>query len=214
MGCDIHLFAEFRKEEGCEWVATGEWEKERGEGSWPLNIPYKKRIYTGRNYELFSILAGVRNGSNLKSISDPVARGLPPDVSSKVLAQSDIWGVDGFAHSFLTLKEILDFDWTRSADMSGFVKGTTYARWLSCSNRKSSPTAYSRDISGGSINVVRAPNQSPKGYCKEELENTYFFAKWVTSYHLLCSHFWSECVPRLLSLGSPNDVRIVFWFDN
>ena len=27
-------------------------------------------------------------------------------------------------------------------------------------------------------------------------------------------NFWSKCVPRLLHLGKPEDVRIVFWFDN
>ena len=212
MGWDIHLYAEFRKEEGWGWLAAGELEEDEDGG--PLEIPYKERLYTGRNYELFSILAGVRNGSNLKSISDPVARGLPPDVSLAVLAQSNDWGADGHAHSFLSLKEILDFDWIQKGSLSGVVKGPTYKDWFLHSDRKSGPTTYCSAVSGLLINVIREPNHSPEGYSPEELERTYFFAEWAESYHLLCPHFWSECIPRLLPLGPPNDVRIVFWFDN
>lgn len=55
MGCDIHLYRE-KKIDG-EWLtADVGWEAEQGE----LSLPYEKQIYTGRNYNLFGLLCGVR----------------------------------------------------------------------------------------------------------------------------------------------------------
>jgi hypothetical protein len=64
MGCDIHMYLEF-KDPNPQWVPTGSpW---RG---WP-------RVNPGRDYELFGYLAGVR------SSADPVVepRGIPDDIA-------------------------------------------------------------------------------------------------------------------------------------
>ncbi len=36
-------------------------------------------------------------------------KGLPDNVSIEVKTESDEWGIDGHSHSFLTLKELLDY---------------------------------------------------------------------------------------------------------
>jgi hypothetical protein len=104
MGCDIHIYA--------EKLINGRWQKITG---------FKNRYdensdepYFGRNYELFAILAGVRNGSGFAGCDtgDPVIpisepRGLPEDVSSDIKAESDELGVDGHSHSWLLISEIL-----------------------------------------------------------------------------------------------------------
>ena len=65
-------------------------------------------IYTNRNYHLFSILAGVRDYSeNCNKISEP--KGLPEDISKITKKEADRWKGDGHSHSYLTLKEIKDF---------------------------------------------------------------------------------------------------------
>ncbi len=37
---------------------------------------------------------------------------------------------------------------------------------------------------------------------------------WAEPYHDSCKHFWSNTIPRLLALGKPDEIRIVFFFDN
>lgn len=114
MGCDIHLFTEVKKTiNGTErWVNSDSWE---------INPYYRygtdedrkyereldhKSIYSGRNYELFGILADVRGVGN-PVISEP--KGLPEDVSDVVKNESDRWGSDGHSHSYLTLRELVEY---------------------------------------------------------------------------------------------------------
>lgn len=103
MGCDIHMYVE--KKVNDEWKPVKgpnpyygkyDWEKEK--------TRYANWIYTGRNYDLFSLLADVRNDGNYKPISEP--KGLPKDVSGTIKHESDKWGWDAHSHSYFTLKEL------------------------------------------------------------------------------------------------------------
>jgi hypothetical protein len=75
MGCDIHLFTEIKKSINSQdkWVNADNWrynpyyQEGNDEGERMLNID---SLYSGRNYELFGILAGVRDHNN-DSIDDP-----------------------------------------------------------------------------------------------------------------------------------------------
>ena len=64
MGCDIHMYAEIRKEN--KWEKVGRifenpwYSEDREESEW--NTPLTDEPYDGRNYDLFAILADVRNG--------------------------------------------------------------------------------------------------------------------------------------------------------
>lgn len=53
---------------------------------------------TGRNYDLFAKMAGVRGRG-------PEPKGLPDDVSDIVNLAADQWGGDGHSHSFMSLEE-------------------------------------------------------------------------------------------------------------
>ena len=129
MGCDIHLF--------CEKKIDGKWEalKDSNEAeiknckdralSDPSNAAlweeyaenYKNDynfIYSQRNYNVFAMLANVRNyGYAHVAIDTP--RGLPHDASDLIKTESQKWGVDGHSHSYLTVKELLDYNWDRTA---------------------------------------------------------------------------------------------------
>ena len=107
MGCDIHMFVEKHTEDGwqsadhyiknpyyCISYVTGETEPE-----------YEvQEIWSGQNYRLFYLLAGVRNEGDLTPISDP--KGLPSDVTEFVRGESEKLGSDGHSHSYLSLSEI------------------------------------------------------------------------------------------------------------
>jgi len=85
-------------------------------------------MYSIRNSDLFAILAGIGNRTigpggdkydRFTVISRP--RGLPPDVSQEVRKEYeklqtgyDGWDDDTFYASWLTIREILDFDWNQA----------------------------------------------------------------------------------------------------
>lgn len=94
MGCDIHVHLERRDDQG-RYVEIPQH---------PYDYPLGTRIYTR-----FAFLAGVRNWANIVPLSSP--RGLPYDVSATVRQQSDDWDIDGHSHSWLTVNELLTFDY-------------------------------------------------------------------------------------------------------
>lgn len=91
MGCDIHVFPERRDADGrFHHVPNGE-------------------LLDLRNYARFSFLAGVRNTANIIPLSS--ARGLPDDMSTHVRHEFEEWGDDGHTRSWLSLRELLEFDY-------------------------------------------------------------------------------------------------------
>ena len=101
MGCDIHMVLEQKHNGG--WVGIHSYPhldaatftsspyrvKEEQLGStWPE--------ITGRNYELFARLAGVRG-------EGPEPLGVPEDVSTLAKMRIDGWDCDGHSHSYLSL---------------------------------------------------------------------------------------------------------------
>ncbi|CAM4225477.1 hypothetical protein DEMA109039_11990 [Deinococcus marmoris] len=81
---------------------------EEEEAYW--NLP----LFMGRDYELFAILAGVRNHLRVQPISPP--RGIPRDAGEAVRAA---WATaqkypEVHTPSWLSLQELLDFDWNQS----------------------------------------------------------------------------------------------------
>lgn len=133
MGCDIHLYGEKKiydfddeeKKHGV-WVSLDLWKEMDCEPSYAgkLETPYKNRFYNGgRNYNLFTALAGVRSHyfTNLLRIPEP--KGFPKDASKPVKQCKRHWGSDGHSHSYLTLKELNDFDWSPYGEtVSDFLK--------------------------------------------------------------------------------------------
>lgn len=222
MGCDIHLYVEARDKRG--WLTRDEWKVEDG---W-TDVPFDSRFFNDRNYELFAILAGVRNKYDIKPIQEP--RGLPSDCDPMILKANDSWGEDGHSHSWLTLAELLAFDWTQTITCSGWVNGIKFANWLRYDREHGeAPASYCGGVGGGGVKhlteldllkEVKAIQTRLPDYrmAEKEIEaklgSCYAECKWVQPYYKLARRFWSDCIPRLIRLGKPEDVRIVFWFDN
>ena len=109
MGCDIHSFAEVRRDG--KWERSGavfqldefgqEWEKRS----------HTEHPFDWHSYGLFGFLADVRNYSCVPCIQEPTHE-LPLDVSDKVREEFE----DGDWHtiSVLTLKQLLDFDYDQT----------------------------------------------------------------------------------------------------
>lgn len=93
MGCDIHAFVE-----------------KRNGDSWKF-IELDPEPFDCRDYRLFGFLADVRNYSHSPVISK--RRGIPGDASEHVLEMNDYWDSDGHSHTWLLLRELLDFDYNQ-----------------------------------------------------------------------------------------------------
>ena len=137
MGCDIHWFVEryttdpqnetvptykaHRRDERVNellgekpeprWISVDTWEAEDYGGGDVHWSNYPNAFYNGRNYDLFTRLAGVRSYRDDESIiTEP--RGIPEDASDAYLYIANQWDGDGHSHSHYTLTELLQHDWT------------------------------------------------------------------------------------------------------
>lgn len=96
MGTDISLYRE--KLVGGKWVTADEWTDEGGY----RHVPWGKRAYTGRAYDLFGILSKGVRGYEFDYSFEP--RGLPDDLSEEVRNQLHDDG--GYGESYLTISEL------------------------------------------------------------------------------------------------------------
>lgn len=131
---------------------------ERGEGE----SAFKTREPFGdRSYNVFAMLANVRNGgfrgepSRLQPLSEP--RGIPNDISDEGREWMESFGVDGHSHSYFTLAELEAVDWDgKTIDEWGVIKEDEFLRLRDAGTH---PSMWSRSTSGRGIRVF-----TPEGY--------------------------------------------------
>lgn len=216
MGCDIHVVVQVRGESG--WVSTPDLgPRLDGDYDWP--------ILTHRNYALFSVLGDVRNGSGFAGhyTYEPVrpigrCRGIPqgfdiggsygethafPDPSIAPRWMGD------HSHSYVTLAELLAYDWNHPMLQGGYLTQEEYEKW----DKHSMPDGWCGAAFGPSTvclseeEYVKAPRLDPA--------NTYYIGcRWQTPLRDRMGEFVDRVIPWLQSLGSPENVRLVFGFDS
>jgi len=225
MGCDIHTFIEVR--ENGTWKYY-DWEKEFQDGVYEDGSPRKDcgkifyhPLHIGRNYDLFAILASVRNdrrfagiktSEGLRPIEKP--RGLPLDVTLEVKEESDRWDIDGHSHSYMLLSELLTYDYDgQSTTQYGVVGKEGYQEW----KEKGYPSSYSDAVSGGMVRNISNAEMDDIIAGKTELDKNlshYTQVQWQETYREAVGESWFRMLEELAKLGSPDNVRLVFWFDN
>lgn len=155
MGCDIHAYVEVKH--GDKWRMA------------PVGV------FDRRNYGLFGFLADVRNYSHVPPIAKP--RDIPEDVSPCVGEHVESWAGDSHNHSWLSLKELLDFDYDEVFEDRRCT-------------RQEGPNFWNGAADAGEGNGKRTR-------FREFLGQAYF-----------------EDLTKMGYEGSPENVRVVFWFDN
>jgi hypothetical protein len=222
MGCDAHIYVEVKK--------NGQWKKvgkvfpnpyyRPAEKKETYNKPKTDQPYSGRNYDLFAILANVRNGRGFAGsdtgdgfIPIDMPRDLPKNVSKTIKDISDEWGVDGHSHSYFTLRELNEYDWNRETKHRGFVGVAEYNEFKA----EGSPSGWCTMIDGKDIKKVS--NSAFEKVVKlnpPDIKNYYTQVEWTVAYKDAIGKYWFEkTIPALTKLSkNPDDVRIVFWFDN
>lgn len=239
MGCDIHCYAEVKR--GNRWVKVGKvftntwYRPEKKVEKWEKwNKPKTDQPYDNRNYDLYGILANVRNGRGFAGcdmgdgfIPIDMPRGLPSDVSDKVKKISDGWGCDGHSHSYFTLEELLKYNWTQIVKQRGVVSEEEYRKWK---EKGGEPESYCGGVGGGYTKMVsnseleKIMEEKSKAFAttkgiglkKTETEIQYYTqVEWTQTYaQAVGKDFFTRTLPELAKLGKSDKVRIVFWFDN
>lgn len=128
MGCDIHFAIQVLRDNGWESIqwqdAPYNFERE----TWvPIpDIPIAPAVFSGRNYDLFGILADVRNGTGFAGIvtgdewpSIAPHRGLPEGFDPEAVTINPKYNEPRWVgeHSFTwaTLEELKAYDWDGTA---------------------------------------------------------------------------------------------------
>lgn len=95
---------------GKAFTDLSEWERawQKNQGS-DFHVP--------QNYELFSVLANVRNDEAVQPICAP--KGVPSDPSPEFRWMVGYELGDGHSHSWLTLRELQNYDW-KSVNRDGY----------------------------------------------------------------------------------------------
>lgn len=135
MGCDIHFYVE-RRVDGV-WITADKWTKAQYESEGDtLRVNYSDSFYHERNYNLFAILADVRNGRGFAGVPtgegfNPIAspKGIPEDACVEYLKEVERWDGDGHSHSYFTVAELMAYDWTQTSTLFGQVELSEWARW-------------------------------------------------------------------------------------
>lgn len=191
MGADIHIFTE-RKENG-KWIGVPNIEG-REDSSWGTFYCKKDKFFAPfnwRSYAVFGFLADVRNYSHSEVICEP--KGFPDDseVLNQPVEQNDVYGnsseivtlkdeledTDYHSRGWLTLKELLDFDYDKTFWDRRVMKQTSHNVW--------NGAALAEEGEGKTITY------------REHLDVGFF-----------------NDLETLKSFGNPEDVRIIFYFDN
>ena len=224
MGCDIHMHYEVNRNGKWEFV---DWKGKYiigaysdGEPKRDLDKMWNDPLYVGRNYDLFAVLANVRNGIGFAGcytgepfdpISDP--RGLPTDVSEHVRKESDEYGEDGHSHSWLSLAEVLNYDYTKTRHASGVCNLEDFSTFV----EKGKPSSWSADVMGRNVVKVKPEvmlRYHLNGYPQDGM-SYYTRVEWKESYRDAIGSSWFATMQSLADqFGKPNDIRLVFWFDN
>lgn len=171
---------------------------------------FENWLYDGRNYILFSVLASVRNCYDIEPIAYP--RGLPDDISLDTEVNIDGYGHD---HSYLTLAELLDFDWEQKLTLSGTVSEKSYRFHL----ENGHPDTYAGWVGGGNIQIVsnEKMHQITNGLLIVDKDiRHYTEIKWEVVLKDQVESFMSSLAKLEELSESPehDDVRIVFYFDS
>jgi hypothetical protein len=223
MGTDIHSYAEHRTHQG--WRACYDPAAPRAAGPRAFFS-----FYCGqdRNYELFALLAGVRRLTNAGFDSIRPPRGLPADLSRVLwaVADEDAQDLCVHGHSWLTLRELLDFPWhQKQRRYEGYVDAQQYylfqaeGRPLQMFPGPEECAAAGAADCGcqplfGRAQIVSNRRMERQLKAGKGIQGIYTRIAFEVSYARIFAPFVEESLPLLGTLGKPQDVRIVFWFDS
>jgi len=235
MGCDIHPAIEFRTSANEPWKAVLSKNKNFGK-EWNEDPEMVADLDLDRDYDLFAILGNVRNGSGFAGCDtgdgfDPMSdhRGIPKDISPEALASLS----NEHSPTWVTLAEILAYNWDRKTRKRGVVDAVTFLDWDWMKSFRPAPDSYSGDVGGTMVVKISAEamkekvdairgnrhgrSEDVKKDVAKHLANHYCRIEWEESYSSAANQLWTKVLPVMLNLGRDHgfdNVRLVMDFDS
>lgn len=245
MGTDIHILAEVFDPMKRRWVPAREPVKARWGDEGETEYPQE---YDGRNYNLFAILADVRNGRGFAGVQigegfNPISepRGLPADLCDEYAATARREDSDedetvataapradlgDHSQTWLSLAELLAFDWTQRSKCCGWVPWPVFVRWMAKVGDETDPVdiepeTYSGGVSGPNIRHLTSDEALARYKALTPDQRYAFFREkpdafstgdyvqvwWIVTYAAEASRFWAKAVLPLLSLANKRGLR-------
>ena len=227
MGCDIHICIQAQDADG-EWREI-QWQQapynyEGAEKPVP-DIPIAPEQFRSRNYDLFAILADVRNGVGFAGIktgegwpSIAPDRGLPDGFQEDALLPDPCYPEDAQRwigdHSFtwIALDELKSFAWDVTAtQIYGVVPAGEYER---LTVERAIPRSYSGGIVGAGI-VTYEPDAYRLAKTNGVLaKRPYVRMAWTETAREATNNWPGDVIPWLDSLAAGRPLRLVLGFDS
>jgi hypothetical protein len=199
MGCDIHTRIEVSKtiNDNKIWIDADYYKKnpyfdkdDEDEKEWEV-----VEICRSRNYQLFSVLANVRNYSKDDFISKP--RGIPIDSNKSIKEDYEIWKSDAHSASYFTLRDLIE------------------------ARDRFKKTKYSGMVSPDDAKLID-DGEMPETWSKSTTIESHVYREWEIETDIL-KNMVEELTKRLQEIlyvwdgevvEQSSNIRIVFWFDN
>lgn len=175
------------------------------------------RVCDERNAFLYELFGWTVNKTEKYTVIHPISelRGLPNDASEEI-ANNHYFCFGGFT-SYVTLNEILNYNWDATISHIGRIPEKSYVRWK---RDGILPARWDSHISGEDKKVITSfvMNGILDGSIQREEGIKYYVAVEYApkSYKEYCSFFCSTSLPLLINLvpqnGNYEDVRVVYTF--
>ncbi len=227
MGCDIHIAIQVQEPDGVWSEVLWQQTPYDYNGARPAadGIPVAPKVFRMRNYDLFGILADVRNGRGFAGIETGAGwpsiapdRGFPEGFNPDRVGPNPQYPEDGARymgeHSFtwIALDELKAFAWdTTATRIYGVVPGVDFEA-LRATN--AAPTTYCGDTAGPGIKVY-----SPDAYDAAKAAGTlvprpYVRMWWTETAREATNDYPGKVIPWLESLAHGRPLRLVLGFDS
>lgn len=245
MGCDIHIVIQVQEPSGawkdvpyqdelweCEKEAVAKGDKDNyWYREYRDDLPVAPEVFHNRNYDLFGILANVRNGRGFAGIptgqgwpSIAPGRGFPDGIDPESYNRGDddayVRGVpSGYMgdHSFtyVTLNELQAFDWDGvSTTLYGVISEEEYLTRKDAGT-VTGPDSYCGDISGNGIGVYSNAASYEQAKAAGTLAARPFVRiSWVETAREATYDWPGKVIPFLEGIGKGRPVRLLLGFDS
>lgn len=209
MGCDIHINVEVQQEDST-------WREIPYQIVWQGRMPkYADRPiapegFDNRNYNLFAILANVRNGRGFAGIK--TGEGWPSIAANRGLPQNSPSKNSG-DHSFtwVLLDELKSFDWDATkTNLFGVVHADVYEN-LADGER---PENYSGDVSGYGVHVYSPGEYQFSKRAGNLAMNPYVRVTWTSTAREATYDWPDRVIPWLEELAHGRPLRLILGFDS
>ena len=223
MGCDIHIVIQ-RFEDGAWREVVWQSEPYDFEGAPKAveGVPIAPDVFDGRNYDLFGILANVRNGIGFAGSqmgegwpSIAAGRGWPADFDLRHITPDPQYREESRYlgdHSFtwLTLEELKDYRWDATESwLYGVVPADEYDRLAGAP-----PEIYCGGVMGPGIKTYEPDEYKAARETGTLVERPHVRMGWPMTARAATGDWPGQVIPWLETLADGKQLRLILGFDS